>query len=231
MSMTGEELLADLKRMLGGTYFGLSFEDLYYYLNESKKWHERNTNISFKGMVGFINTANQGTIELDSSTIDLDAGFSLIKIQDESLIYDDNWYGDDIPPISKTSFRHIQLLRNTNDTASEPFCYAVHRVARVLTLELYYAIAAANAAFATSLLRCNINQMSPVVSEATAGDEVKVPDYAYEGIARLSARDILAAFNSPRWRVQDKLRKDQLRLIKNQANIESSGGIHQRIAQ
>lgn len=234
--MTGIELFDDLIGKLGNTRMGLTETQLYRNLNESKKWHERNTNISFKGDVGIICPDAAGSISLSASTINLDANFSLITIEDDSVIFDDNWDGWGVPPfVDKTSTQHIRMLRNTNDITGDPQLYAIHRAiesgAGILKLELYPAVTSAQDAFATSKLRCDIKQLSPEISSSTANDTLLIPDYSEQATAFKAAMDIKMASKAEGWLDMKVAWNIELRTVRSISNSQCTGGVRQRLAQ
>jgi len=234
--MTSAEILADLKEKLGNTSFGLTDLQLYRSLNESKKWHERNTNISFKGDVGIKVASSSGTVTLSASTIDLSSNFSLIKIIDNSVIFDDNWDGRGVPPfIEKTTTQHIRLLRQTNDMTGDPQYYAVHRDivtgSAVLKLELYPAMSAAQADITTSKLRCDILQLSPAISEDNASEEMLIPDYVEQAISYKSASDIKLSNGAINWMDLKVAWRIEMRDVRSESNNLCTGSVRQRLAQ
>jgi len=234
--MTGAEILDDLKGKQGNTDLGLTVTQLYRSLNESKKWHERNTNISFKGDVGVLCAASSGSIALSAATIDLDEDFSLITILDDSVIFDDNWDGMGVPPfIEKTTTQHIRLLRNTSDITGDPQFYALHRVITggisVLTMEIYPAMSGAQTDFSTSKLRCDIKQMSPEISIDTADDDLVIPDYCEQAISYKSAFTNLMALKSQNWMDMKIAWNIEMRSVRSISNGLCTGGVRQRLAQ
>jgi len=240
--MTSAAMLAKMKLRMGNILFGLSDANLYEYLTGAKEDLEEDTNLSMKQNVPIITGANAQSLDLTSSAvINVDSGATVIDVQKvwydwdgfNYLGYYSHFYANyqdarDPNALTKKPVSTIDQLRQINDFYDRPVIWGTKRSGGGFTLELYPGIKTAQAAFATSKLKCNISQKT---TDIDADTDPVTPAYANNAIIYKAIVDIFMAFNHQPFANFKRRADKETRKVKNISNKENTGRIIVKTAQ
>lgn len=222
--MTGAEMLAELKLMLGNQSWGLTDIQLYTALTRQKEIAERKFPFSFRASVACKTTASSGTITLNSTNLELTTGHTCLGVFEYGIRWDDNI------PMVKTDKNEIDLRRDRfgQSGGTDPWLYALPRVLDVLTLEVWPDFAETIAVFADAKLKLDIVEKTTAINAST---DCALPEYSHLMTVMRTAYKIAGDFNLRdirfRFRTKDRFRPGELdteeQEVAAKANDESSG--------
>jgi hypothetical protein len=221
--MTSAEILATVKRLWGAPgMLRLSDTDLYGYINDAKDFIEARTNLAWKGDVPIIHGTGDGTFDLsDNTVIQLTTGCSLRKLL--KLRWDQQ-----PDPLVPTNLFTIKYLRASGQSTTYPALYSLHTVARKPTLDIWVGVLLAADTFVTSLLRADITEKTPAISES---QDPVWPDYGDGAVVYKTLLMLAESFGNRRWELFNARFNAENYTVINMSNERSAGEVHLEVAQ